>query len=121
VDDEERVFGADRPHLWLRHPREPVRTRRGARRRRVDAVVLARERRHDDATILIDEAVAWVLRTDALIDIADVNLCEAEVHALAGRPDQGREGIARASEAFARKGATVGEHVVARRREELGL
>src|SRR4249920_2872781 len=30
VDDEERVFGADRPHLWLRRPPEPVRTRRGA-------------------------------------------------------------------------------------------
>jgi tetratricopeptide (TPR) repeat protein len=89
--------------------------------RRVEAVVLARERRHDDATILIGQAVAWVLRTDSLIDIADVNLCEAEVHALAGRPDQGRAAIARASEAFERKGATVGEHVVARRREELGL
>jgi hypothetical protein len=89
--------------------------------RRVDAVVSARELRHEDATALIDEAVEWVLRTDSLIDIADVYLCEAEVHALAGRSDQGRAAIVRAIEAFERKGATVGVEVVARRREELGL
>jgi class 3 adenylate cyclase/tetratricopeptide (TPR) repeat protein len=89
--------------------------------RRVDAVLSARERRDDDAKNLIGEAVEWVLRTDSLIDLADVYLCESEVHALAVRPDQARRALSRAAEAFERKGATVGETIVARRRERLGL
>jgi hypothetical protein len=89
--------------------------------RRVEAVTSAREGRDDDAAALINDAVEWVTRTDSLIDIADVYLCEAEVHALAGRTDQAHAALARAAETFEAKGATVGQGIVARRREELGL
>jgi class 3 adenylate cyclase len=89
--------------------------------RRVDAVVSARERRHDDAKILMDQAVEWVLLTDSLTEIADVYLCEGETYALAGRSDEARAALSRAAEAFERKGATVGDEIVARTRERLDL
>jgi class 3 adenylate cyclase/tetratricopeptide (TPR) repeat protein len=89
--------------------------------RRVHAVVSARERRHDDAKILMDQAIEWVLLTDSLTEIADVYLCEGETYALAGRSDEARAALSRAAEAFERKGATVGDEIVARTRERLDL
>ena len=89
--------------------------------RSIEAVIAAREDRGDDADRLIGEAVAWAERSDALMERAELCLDEAEIHHLAGRYDQARAGLDRASELYRRKGATVGEEIVGRQAAALGL
>ncbi len=89
--------------------------------RSVAAVIAAREGIREDADALIADAVAWADRSDSLMERADLCLDEAEIHHLAGRDDQARAALDRARELYRRKGATVGEQLVARHAAALDL
>ncbi len=88
--------------------------------RTIEAVLAARDGRRDEADGLIAEAIGWADRSDDLMDRAGLCLAEAEIHHLAGRDDEARGAFDRARELFRRKGATVGETVVARHAAALG-
>ena len=87
----------------------------------VEAGVLAHEDRLEEADRLIDEAVDWVERTDALLDQATVYGFRAEISARLGRSDDAQAALAKARGAAVRKGATVVVEQVDRQAAELGL
>jgi hypothetical protein len=89
--------------------------------RTVEAVLAARDGRLDEADRLIEGAVDWADRSDDLLERAELCLDEAEIHHLAGRDEQARAALDRARELYTRKGATVGNAVVARHGVYLGL
>jgi len=88
-----------------------------ARSRAVRAVVFARRGDYEGAAREIADAVQRVEKTDFLTLKAMIALAEAEVAALAGRPDEERDALRRALELSEQKGDRL---TAARARERMG-
>ena len=75
--------------------------------RSVQAQVLARRGRHDEAEALAREAVALLAPTDAVTDRGDALLALAEILALRDRPADAAAAAREALDLYTRKGAVV--------------
>jgi len=75
--------------------------------RRVEAEVLARRGRHDDAGALAEAAVEIASRTDALVQHADACVGLAAVRRAAGDHERASAATRQAAELYDRKGATA--------------
>ncbi|MEO8293674.1 MAG: adenylate/guanylate cyclase domain-containing protein [Actinomycetota bacterium] len=89
--------------------------------RAIDAVVLAREGRTEEAQALIDVGLDWANQTDELLSRADLYLDRAEVLLLSGLDEKARDSLRSARELLQRKGVTAGEAMVDRHAAVLGL
>ena len=75
--------------------------------RTVEASLLAREGRFDEADRMLDEADRWASQTDEFLDRIFLAMSESEVRVAEGRPDDARAALERALRSAEDKGSIV--------------